>query len=160
MNESQNMQSENQRPRLPAVGEFVRHHGKLKAIETVHPPPPPPPPPEVDFIFEEIHARGEVRFKGKVFKEFSTWNDFYGLETSVANCLEEVKAYAARNGITPDSELEVVVVKISTHFRARPLERENLYTPNFVDFEPLERGAHRNVPAPVETVVWSSKISL
>ena len=73
-------------PRLPIVGEFVRHHGTLIAIEEV--PPKPQPPPKIDYIFEEIEARCEMRHKGEVIKEIQTLWDFYGLETSVKSAIE------------------------------------------------------------------------
>ena len=42
------------KPRLPEIDEFVRHHGRLVAVEEI--PPPPQPPPKKDYIFEDIEA--------------------------------------------------------------------------------------------------------
>jgi hypothetical protein len=43
------MENGNDKPRLPEIGEFVRHYGKLVGIETVQ--PPPSPQPKKDYIF-------------------------------------------------------------------------------------------------------------
>lgn len=141
--------------RLPNIGEFVRHHGTLLAVEIT--PPPPPPPPQKDYIFEEITARCELRLNGGVVKEIQTLNDFYGLETSVVSAKEEMKKYAEDNHVGPDSDLEVVVVRVASQFRARPKSTENFYDDQFFDFSVLDRGARWNLPEPVETIVWSSK---
>lgn len=146
---------EKETPRLPEVGEFVRQHGRLIAVEVV--PPPPPPPPQKDYIFEEIEARCEIRRNGELFKELHTNNDFYGLETSVKVAIEEMEAMAAQQQIGPESELEIVVVRVTSYFRARPQDKENLYDRKFVDFEPIPRWSRNNVPGETETVVWSSK---
>jgi len=71
-------------PRLPNIGDFVRHFGRLVGIEKVPPPPPPQPPPKKDYIFVEISARCELRFNGETIKELQELSDFYGLETSVS----------------------------------------------------------------------------
>lgn len=140
-------------PRLPIVGEFVRHHGTLIAIEEV--PPLPQPPPQTDYIFEEIEARCEMRLSGEVIKEIQTLNDFYGLGTSVEVAIKEMKDYADKRDLDFESDLEVVVVKVVTQFRATPLKEDNFYDKTFFDF----RGSinRSNLPNPVETIVWSSK---
>jgi hypothetical protein len=49
---------------------------------------------------------------GEVLKNFGTYTDWYGLETSVENVTKDMRAYVAANGIGPSSELEVVVVRV------------------------------------------------
>jgi hypothetical protein len=137
-------------PRLPEVGEYVRHHGTLVAIEEI--PPPPQPPPQRDYIFEAITAECQLRLNGEVVKEIQEYNDFYGLNTSVESSIKEMKAFAAKKSIGPDSELEVVVIKVETQFRARPKETENFYDKTFFDFK-----YSRGLPDPKRTVIWSSK---
>lgn len=142
-------------PRLPEIGEFVRHHGRLLAIEDVT--PEPPPQPVLDYIFEEISARGELRRLGKVVKEIETLNDFYGLETSVRECIREMQEYAKAEAIGPDSEVEVVVVRVVSCYRARPKPSANFYDESFRDFAALDHGSKWTVPDDVETVAWSTK---
>ncbi len=141
--------------KMPAIGEFVRHTGKLVAIETI--PPPPQPPPEQDYIFEEITARCELRLGKEVIKHLETLNDFYGLETSVGTAINETQAYAAARKLTPVSELEAVVVRVVHQFRTRPTGREGPYSNGYLEFEPLKWGSQRALPKDVETIAWSSK---
>ena len=142
-------------PRLPKIGEFVRHHGKLVAIETI--PPPPMPPPKKDYIFENVFARCEIRLNGETIRDLQTLNDFYGLETSVKKAIDGMKKYAQSRNIGPGSDVEVVVVKVVSQIRTRPLDTENIYNRVFFDFRFLDHGCEANLPDPVETVVWSSK---
>lgn len=142
-------------PRLPQVGEYVRHHGTLVAIEEVTPPPLPPPTGE--YIFEEIVARWEVRLHGNWMRDGNYITDFYGKGTSVEEAVREAKSWAATQGITPQSDLEVVVIKTVSHFRALPKQQENFYDRTFLDFEPLSYGSRRGVIPEVETIEWSSK---
>jgi len=145
------------KPRLPKIGEFVRHHGRLIAIETI--PPPPQPPPKKDYIFEEIEAECRLRFNGEIIKEIQTLTDFYGLETGIKTAIKEMKKYVIKKKIGPESDLEVVVIKVERQFRARPTNEENFYDKTFFDFDALDYGSQHNVPDPVRTVVWSSKIN-
>lgn len=145
-----------EQPRLPVVGEFVRHHGRLVEIQTI--PPPPAPPPQVDYIFEFINARTELRLGGEVIQKFSIFNDFYGEGTSVEEGIKKMREYCNLRKIGPASELEGVVVKIVEQFRARPIDMENFYDRTFCDFESLGLYKSRNgLPEPVEEIVWSSK---
>lgn len=141
--------------RLPVIGEYVRHHGTLIAIEEV--PKPPQPPPEREYIFSEISAHWEVRLNSNKLKDGNSLNDFYGKGTSVEGATEEAKSWAERNSITPESDLEVVVIKTVSNFRALLASKENFYDPSFVDFEPLRNGSRRGVMPDVVTVEWSSK---
>lgn len=143
-------------PRLPVVGEFVRTVGTLVRIEVVT---PPPPPPETDYIFEKIEARCELRLRdGTELKKLQTLNDFYGLETSVETAIEEMEAYAQKHNIGPDSDIEVVVVKVTSQCRAQPIyDQKNFYDKEFMDFNALPLGSKRGVAEPVEEVVWSSR---
>lgn len=142
-------------PRLPEIGEFVRGVGRL--VSVVEPMPLQPPPK--DWIFEDVSARGELRRNGKVLKEFNTYSDFYGLGTSITEAIKEAEEYVAEEGITPESGLEVVVVKIISYARHRPQGgpgNANVYDAKFVNFKSLDNGACWDVPEEVETDVWSS----
>lgn len=139
-------------PRLPNVGEFVRHHGKLLEVREI--PPPPQPPPTKHYIFEEISARTELRMNGRKLKEITTFNDFYGLESCVEAAIEEMKNYAKREKLTPTSEVEAVVIRVVTQFAATPKDRENFYDGTFTDFEQVRS---HGLADEVERVVWSSK---
>lgn len=141
-------------PRLPQIGEYVRGHGTLVSIEIV--PPPPQPPPREDYIFQEITARAEVRFGREVLKSLGTYNDHYGLETSIRAARETAEGYAKVHGIPPDGQLEVVVVRVASHFRARPENKEAFYDRKFFAFEPLRTRYDSGVPPETEEVVWSS----
>jgi len=141
--------------KIPQVGEFVRHIGKLVVIETVQ--PPPPPKPEKDYIFEEIEARCELRLNGEIIKHLETLNDFYGLGTSVESAIKAMKEYADKRHINKNSDVEVVVMRRVYQVRKRPITRRNFYSDEYFDFEAIERGATLNLPKPVETVVWTSK---
>ncbi len=143
--------------KIPAIGEYVRNIGTLVAIETI---PPKPVPPETDYIFEEIDARCDLQFSNGdgVIKHIQTLNDFYGLESSVRNAIKEMKEYAKSHKITKDSDLEVVVVKVVTQYRKRPVGKEEFWEKIYADFQPLDNYKSRHdLPAPTETVVWSSK---
>lgn len=142
--------------RTPKIGEFVRHLGKLVAIEKVS---PPPPKIETDFIFEEVEARCELRLDGEVLKHLGTLSDFYGLETSVETAIKEMNEYASKRNITKDFNIEVVVIRRTYQIRKRPIARYNIYSKKYYDFEPIEHGATYNLPEPIETIVWSSKSS-
>jgi hypothetical protein len=147
------MSKETQTPRLPKVGEFVRGHGVLVEIQDVT---PKPPPPEIDYIFESFSARIESRVNGKVLNTHGTLNDFYGRGTCVESAIADAKKIQARYGA---SDVEYVVVKITSRVRQRPQDRReyNFYDKQFVDFESLKWGCRRDLPDDVEEVVWSSK---
>ena len=143
-------------PRIPEVGEYVRGAGKLIAVVDSRPVPPPPK----DYIFQSICARFEVRRRGKVLDTGSTYNDFYGLETSVAAAIESAKEYVASEEIAPDSELEVVVVRVVEYGRMRPNMRDvdgSVYDRRFRTFDYVQPGCKWDVPEDVETDVWSSR---
>lgn len=141
--------------RLPEKGEFVRHIGRLVDIEEIQ--PPPQPPPKRDYIFESITAVCEIRFNGETIKELQTLNDFYGLETSVKSAIEEMKEFCTKKNIGPESDIEVVVVRVAEQCRFRPSKNENFYDKQFFYFNYLDYGSRRDLPDPVKTVVWSSK---
>lgn len=143
------------KPRIPNIGEYVRHHGTLVDIEIIE--PPPQPPPQKDYIFEEVNSRCETRLGNDVLNKWNHVNDFYGKETSVQDSIEKAKKYAAEKGICPDHSLEVVAVKITTRRRMRPTNSENFYDKSFFDFKCLEFGSCRDLSGPVETVVWTSR---
>jgi hypothetical protein len=140
--------------KIPAVGEYVEHVGIFIRSETIE--PPPPPDPEIDYIFEEVEARCELRLGDEVIDKIKTLNDWYGLETSVKTTIEDMKEYAEKRKLSSKSELEVVVIKVVRQYRARPVKIDRIsYCP---DFESLEYyKATRGLPEPTETIVWSSK---
>lgn len=137
---------------LPHSGVFVRGHGTVVEKRTV--PPKPQPPPEEIYIFEEIEARCELLHNGKSLKYIQTLNDFYGLETSVKTAINEMKEFANTEGIGPNSDLQVVVVRIVHQFAAKPTDKENFYDRRFPDFYRTECD---DLSEDVETVVWSSR---
>jgi len=66
----------NDKLKIPAIGEYVRHVGKLIRIEDEI---PQPQPISKDYIFEEIDARIEVKLGDTVLKTIGAYSDFYGL---------------------------------------------------------------------------------
>jgi hypothetical protein len=141
-------------PRIPKVGEFVRSIGTLVKIDKVQ----PPPPKLIDeYIFEQIEARIEVRFNGEKLKDLSTFSDFYGVGTSVDSAIKDAKEYSERRGITKDSDLEVVVIKVVSQYRAKVSNVENYYDKEYHYFDAFSYGCKRDLPEDIETVVWSSK---
>ena len=148
----------NVNPRIPNVGEFVRTVGRLIDVKEVTPPPPPPPPSEKQYVFEQICARGEVRLNGEVLKNFGTYTDYYGLETSVEKVTEQMRAYAAANGIGPSSELEVVVVRIVSYDLRRVGKEAGFYDKTYVEFKEIPYSQRMVACCPaVERVWWSSR---
>lgn len=76
-------------PRIPAVGEFLRSHGRLVEVQDVT---PKPPAPTLDYIFEETTARVEGRINGKVIQTYGTFNDYYGEGTCIESAIAVAKA--------------------------------------------------------------------
>lgn len=140
--------TEDRKPRLPVAGEFVRSVGKLVSIEDVT-------PKEIvlDYIFQGFEARIEARLNGKRIKEFSVHNDFYGLGTCVTHAITEAKEQANFYG---PSDLEFVVVKITSHCRKRPSrnERSNFYDEQFRAFQTEATGCKWNLPDDTEEDVF------
>ena len=147
------MSKQEDTPRLPEVGEYVRMKGRLVEVQDVT---PKPPPKEVDYIFEDTNARVELRINGKRITEYGTFNNFYGADSCVPSAIEEAKKLMANIG---PSDAELVVVKITSQRRMRPRgDREHsLYAPQFIDFQTLSHGACSALPDDTEEVVWSSK---
>lgn len=140
--------------RLPKVGEYVKRVGKLIAIED----PPPLPPPPKEYVFEERTARCELRRNGKCIDKIQTLNDFYGIGTGEKEAIEDMRTYVIEEKIGPDSELEVVVIRVLEQVRMRPVSsRTNCYDGEFCGFEHLSYGSKRDLPEPVETIVWTSR---
>jgi hypothetical protein len=141
-----------EKPRLPVIGEFVRGVGTLHAIEQ-----PPPSHPPLEYIFAEISARKEMRRRGHLIRKLDTLNDFYGRGTSVEMAIQEMKKLAELEEITADSEVELVVVRVVSYFRAHPDSSKNVYDKRFVNMETLPHGSQWNVPDDEEAEVWSSQ---
>jgi hypothetical protein len=144
------MSEEKPKVSLPEVGQYVRMYGTLVEVQDVT-------PKEIvlDYIFEETSARLEGRINGKVVKEFGTLNNFYGKDTCVEQAIQEAKVQQAWLG---ESNLEFVVVKITTRVRMRPdrNDRENFYAKGVRAMKTLEFGCHRDLPDKIEEDVWSS----
>jgi hypothetical protein len=140
--------------RLPEIGEYVRGQGTLIAVQDIV---LPPPPVDMDYIFEEIHARVELRLGSEVLNEVCNLWDAYGKETSVKAAMAEAQRYASERKIGPGSDLEVVVIKCVEQIRKRPDREENFYDKAFSSFKSLEIGSKANLPDPVEIVAWSSR---
>lgn len=142
-------------PREPKVGEYVRGVGTLIAVQEV--PPPPPPKPETDYIFEEIGATTEIRLNGNMLTSGASYTDFYGKGTSVETAIEEARDYADRNGITADSDIEVVAIKKVEQARKRSTNKKCFYAKEFLNYEHISRGYDHDLPEKSEEIIWSSK---
>jgi hypothetical protein len=142
--------AENEKGRIPEVGEYVRMYGTLVEIQDVT--PPPPPTPVLDYIFEDTDARVEVLAGGHIVKDGPTINNFYGKDTCVAGAIEEAKKLAKHYG----TGVEVRVVKVTSRVRMRPSRDVHLYDRTFVHFNSLYSGARWDLAEPIEEVVWSS----
>jgi hypothetical protein len=138
-------------PRLPNVGEFVRGTGTL--VKIVEPPPPPPPPAE--YIFEKVSARYEMRRNGEVLTVGNSLWDFAGLSSCIEAAIAEARKWAATKGITAASEVEVVVVKETSYYRATPAREASLYDKDFLSFT-LGNNCTWDVPRKREEDVWST----
>ncbi len=149
--------------RYPEVGQFIKHIGKLIKVDVIN---PPPPPSYEEFIFEEISAKIEVKRFGKLIEGLGEYSDWYGLEDSVKSAIEEAKEYCVENQIGKDSELEVVVTRVATYVRKSPTNKAEFWSregyddnKGWMDFKPCDNYRYcRDVPEPIETVVWSSKV--
>lgn len=131
------------------IGEYVRHIGKLITTEDVT----PPVVTVTDYIFESVSARCELRFRREVVNNIQTLSDFYGEGTGVATAIKEMQEYVTNKQIGPNSDLEVVVVRVAEQCRMRPNPTKFSREP----FRSIDYGSRRDLPEPVETVVWSSK---
>ena len=144
-----------QTPRLPAVGEYVRMVGRLVAVVDSEPQPPPPK----NWVFEGVDARVELRRRGRVLETCCTFNDFYfGEFGAVRSALEDVRGICTREGIDEHSEVEVVVVKVTTQENKRFVEHDALpwsYDRQFRRFE--SANDWRGLSEPVEVDVWNSR---
>lgn len=138
------------KPRLPEKGEYVRMHGVLIEVRTIH---PPIPKPYQEYIFEERYARKELRFKdGQVLQTLSTLNDFYGLGSGEEKAIEELQKTAKDMGLGKSSDVEAVVIREIRQYTAKPKKDKNFYDGIFFDFE------HTFTTLKKEEVdVWSSK---
>jgi len=139
----------------PNVGDFVPRVGKLIATEDVT---PPPPSRVIDYIFESVSARCELRLRGEVIKPLESYCNWTEKEEGVAMAIDEMKHYAAQRAIGPGSEVEVVVVRVAEQYRMRRRERQPWQSDRtFEAFGALDYGCKRGLPDPTETVVWSSR---
>ena len=146
-----------EKPRLPVVGEFVRSVGRLVGIQTID--PPPQPPPQKDYIFEDVSARCEMRLNGERINLINTLNDFFGVDSGIKSAINEMVEYCEDKKIGPESDIEVVVVKVVCRYRARPCADvlKIFNNKNYRNFNFLKAGACWDLPEDVETIVWSSK---
>lgn len=140
-------------PRMPKIGDYIRLRGELVEIQDVT--PPPPPVPLLDYIFEDTSATVRAMANGMIVAQHSTFNNWSGRDT----CVEAATQYARslRRRTYKGTNIEVVVVKITTRYRLRPQRGDYLYDKEFVRFEYLDSGSSWGMPEDVEEVVWSSK---
>lgn len=143
--------SEATKPRLPEVGEYVRMHGKLVGIEDVT-----PKVVIIDYIFEDTEATIYARVNGKVIKEYSTYNNFYGQDTCVTNAIADAQKLTKE---FEGSNVELVVVKTTRQVRKRPEDGclANFYDSEFVNMHSLRSGGRWNLPDEKREEVWSSQ---
>ena len=143
-----------QPPRLPKPGEFVRGVGTLREVMII--PPPPQPPPKTVYIFEYTTAESRLLLNGEVVRTFATYNDHNGKETSVQAAIEDAEKYVRRHNLNTDSDLEVIVVRM-VHRSERalaPRTAENFYDNTYVALQPSCVWDEDET----EEVVWSSKV--
>ena len=140
--------------KIPEIGQYVRHIGTLVGIEEI--PPKPVIEPTKEYIFEQIDARCEMRHHGETLKVIQTLNDFYGYGTGIETAIKEMKAFAIKKEITPESDLEVVVIKVTSRYRFNMVDNECRYDKQFYDFAHNFRSTY-GMPDPGEEIVWSSK---
>jgi len=138
----------------PAICEYVHRVGTLVAIEEI---PPKPQPPQVDYIFEEIHAKCHLMRKGKRIDDLGSYNDFYGYETSIKTAIKDMTEYCTENEIDDRSEVEVIVVRVASQFRARERPRQSQFDTTSPEWVALEYGSRRGLPDYEEKTVWSSR---
>lgn len=137
-------------PRLPTPGEYVRLCGELVDVQDVT----PPTVKVEDWIFKETTARVEMRVNGIRIKDCGTFNDFYGKGTCVVTGVAEAQKILINLGAT---DVELVVVRITSHCRRRPTRDSSFYDREFFEFKSLPSGSGWNLPEDTEDVVWSSK---
>lgn len=144
--------------KIPEVGEYLRGTGTLIKIEKIQ--RSPESFVEYEYIFERITATGEMRRKGKTIQTFSTFWDHYGLNTSVEQCIDDMKHFAEDEDINKNSEVELVVIKTTTHRRFVPVPRYNFYSPQHISFDTIVIGYRANLPPEKSEIVWSSRKDL
>lgn len=76
---------------IPKIGDYLRGSGRLIKVEVI---PPKPVEPRVDYIFEDIESRCELRHHGKSIKHIETLSDFYGIGTGEKTAIENMEHYA------------------------------------------------------------------
>ena len=134
--------------KIPEVGEYLRHVGRLVKIENSKPLPPPPD----DYIFEETEYKMFMKRNGEILKGFGAFMD-----EAKDDAIKEMTDYAKSHNITKDSEVELVVVEERIQYRMRPTHRRNFYAEAYTDFEVIDTGSRRGLPEPKLKVIWSSK---
>lgn len=140
--------------KIPEIGTYVHGTGILRAVEVI---PPKPVPPTHDYIFEEITAYIELRLNGKMVSKSGTYWDAHHLFSSVDSAKQESKQWLKYYGITPASEMEVVVVKVTSLRRKNLTDERNHYEKEYAEFRSRAAGGRWNLPDDKKEVVWSSK---
>lgn len=143
----------------PRPGQYVRGLGTL--IETHDFPPPPQPEPT--WIFEEVHAIGEIRLGKDPEKPIvlngnalgTIW-EFKGKGSAVDEAIDQARGKMKNMGITPDGEAEIVVIEVRKEVMKITAERRNFYDPDFFGFDQDPRPAVRAL-AEKRNVVWTSR---
>jgi hypothetical protein len=139
-------------PRAVKTGEFVLRVGRLVSIEDVT----PPVTQVLDYIFETVSAKAELRLRGKTIDTLPSYCNWTESEEGVAETIKGAKEYVAENQIGPGSDIEVVVLRVAEQYRMRPLPNPQGYTLH-EPFRTLDYGSRWRLPQPVETIVWSSR---
>jgi len=142
------------KPRIPNIEERVRLLGTLLRIDT----PKPIQPPD-EYVFEDVDARVEIRMGDRVLKECGTFCDWYGC--AVTSGIKEALEVCENMGLTPTSDVEVVVIKVTSQIR-KHLSRDKApytYAKEFRRFDRMEYGCCWDLAADVEEEVWSSKVA-
>jgi hypothetical protein len=113
----------------------------------------PPIVTVIDYIFESVSAKCELRLGNETITHIQTLSDWYGEGTAVDTAIKEMKLYAAERQIGPASELDVVVIRVAQQARMRPNPMEGSREP----FRTIAYGSLYGLPEATETVVWSSR---
>lgn len=146
--------SQDVKPRIPKIGEYVRGHGTLVSIQDIT----PIVNKQDGYIFEYYNATYELRINGKVVSQGNTYNDFYGLETCLETAVGDAKEVAKE--LSVNSDVEVVVVKITGYSCKIPGIDKNFYDDKFKGFRGTENGHLADVPESKYEDYWSSKRGL
>lgn len=109
------------------------------------------------YVFEETTAKVEFYYKTFFMRETDTIWDYLGPGYAVKERIETAKAYCKKMGVTKDSELEIVVVKMTQRVKKKKTGKKIEWGPGKGQDEYESMG---HVGDTVEERVWSSKKDL